>query len=197
MISGSIMKWLRDTMRLIDSVSETSDMAIKAGTTGGVFIVPAFVGLGAPYWDPQAKASIVGLTFGSGKEQIVRAALESMAFQANDVLQAMTIDSEIPLSVLKVDGGAAANDFLLQFQADLCQIDVMRFKMTELTAMGAAYLAGLAVGFWGIEDLRNEVEHVFTPVRPEKEMQERYHDWKKAVKACQSFETEEFEQNHR
>ncbi len=196
-VSGSIMKWLRDTMRLIDSVSETSDMAIKAGTTGGVFIVPAFVGLGAPYWDPQAKASIVGLTFGSGKEQIVRAALESMAFQANDVLQAMTIDSEIPLSVLKVDGGAAANDFLLQFQADLCQIDVMRFKMTELTAMGAAYLAGLAVGFWGIEDLRNEVEHVFTPVRPEKEMQERYHDWKKAVKACQSFETEEFEQNHR
>lgn len=186
-VSGSLMKWLRDNLGLIEDVGETAAMAQRAGTSGGVFIVPAFVGLGAPFWDESARASILGLSLGTTHDQLVRAALESMAFQARDVLEAMEGDSGVPLQMLRVDGGAAANDFLLQFQADLCQIPVERFSLTELTALGAAYLAGLGCGFWAEGDLSAELERVFEPERPAPEMDRRYRQWIHAVDACRSF----------
>lgn len=189
-VSGSIMKWMRDELKLFSNVSHTAEMAENAGTTAGVYIIPAFVGLGAPYWDDRAKASIVGLSLGTNRDQLVRAALESMAYQARDVLNAMERDSGLKIPVLKVDGGAAANDFLLQFQSDLCQVPVERYKVNELTALGAAFLAGLAIGFWNEEDLKIETERCFTPERPEEEMNHRYDNWQKAVKACQEFKTD-------
>lgn len=189
-VSGSIMKWMRDELKLFSNVSHTAEMAENAGTTAGVYIIPAFVGLGAPYWDDRAKASIVGLSLGTNRDQLVRAALESMAYQARDVLNAMERDSGLKIPVLKVDGGAAANDFLLQFQSDLCQVPVERYKVNELTALGAAFLAGLAIGFWNEEDLKIETERCFTPQRPEEEMNQRYDNWQKAVKACQEFKTD-------
>lgn len=185
--SGSLLKWMRDELHLIKDVSKTAEIATQAASTGGVYIVPAFVGLGAPYWDPKAKATIVGLSFGTGQEQLIRAALESMAFQAHDVLEAMQADANIPIQILKVDGGAAANDFLLQFQADLCQKEVDRFKTNELTALGAAFLAGLATDFWKKEDLKIDLEKSFFPVRDKKEMKKAYQGWKNAIKACQAF----------
>lgn len=189
-VSGSIMKWMRDELQLFDDVKQTAEMADRAGTTAGVYILPAFVGLGAPYWDDKAKGAIVGLTLGTGRDQLVRAALESMAYQSRDVLNAMEADSGIPIQVLKVDGGAAANDFLLQFQSDLCQVDVDRFSVNELTALGAAFLAGLAIGFWKKEDLDIELARRFTPKRTREEMDSRYRDWQKAVSACQQFKPE-------
>lgn len=189
-VSGSIMKWMRDELKLFSNVSHTAEMAENAGTTAGVYIIPAFVGLGAPYWDDRAKASIVGLSLGTNRDQLVRAALESMAYQARDVLNAMERDSGLKIQVLKVDGGAAANDFLLQFQSDLCQVPVERYKVNELTALGAAFLDGLAIGFWNEEDLKIETERCFTPERPEEEMNQRYDNWQKAVKACQEFKTD-------
>lgn len=186
-VSGSVMKWMRDELHLFDNVSETEEMAINAGTTGGVYIIPAFVGLGAPYWDDRAKASIVGLTLGTNRDQLVRAAIESMAYQAKDLLAAMEKDSGMPISKLKVDGGAAANNFLLQFQSDLCQVPVDRFKVNELTALGAAFLAGLAIGFWNIDDLKIEVGRSFEPQRDKEEMDARYCNWKHAVEACKEF----------
>lgn len=189
-VSGSIMKWMRDELQLFDKVSETAEMAERAGTTAGVYIIPAFVGLGAPYWDDRAKASIVGLSLGTNHDQLVRAAIESMAYQVKDVLDSMVADSGIPIHVLKVDGGAAANDFLLQFQSDLGQIEVDRFKVNELTALGAAFLAGLAIDFWKKEDLAIEVGSQFQPKRSAEEMDKRYRNWKQAVKACQAFKPE-------
>lgn len=186
-VSGSIMKWMRDELQLFEDVKETAQMAERAGTTDGVYILPAFVGLGAPYWDDKAKAAIVGLTLGTGRDQLVRAALESMAYQVRDVLNAMEADAGIPIQVLKVDGGAAANYFLLQFQSDLCQLEVDRFKVNELTALGAAFLAGLAIGFWKREDLDIEVRRRFIPGRSKEEMDSRYQDWQQAVNACQAF----------
>ena len=186
-VSGSIMKWMRDELQLFEDVKETAQMAERAGTTAGVYILPAFVGLGAPYWDDKAKAAIVGLTLGTGRDQLVRAALESMAYQVRDVLNAMEADAGIPIQVLKVDGGAAANDFLLQFQSDLCQLEGGRFKVNELTALGAAFLAGLAIGFWKREDLDIEVRRRFIPGRSKEEMDSRYQDWQQAINACQAF----------
>lgn len=186
-VSGSVMKWLRDELHLFTNVADTEEMAVNAGTTGGVYVIPAFVGLGAPYWDDKAKASIVGLTLGTNRDQLVRAAIESMAFQAKEVLDAMEQDAGTKISKLKVDGGAAANNFLLQFQSDLCQIPVDRFKVNELTALGAAFLAGLAIGFWTWDDLKIEVGRSFEPERSAEEMDKRYGDWKHAVKACKEF----------
>ncbi|MBF0579797.1 glycerol kinase GlpK [Erysipelotrichaceae bacterium RD49] len=186
-VSGSVMKWMRDELHLFQDVGQTEEMALNAGTTAGVFLVPAFVGLGAPYWDDKAKATIVGLTLGTNRDHLVRAAIESMAYQAKEVLDAMEQDSGINISKLKVDGGAAANNFLLQFQSDLCQIPVDRFKVNELTALGAAFLAGLAIGFWTWEDLKIEVGRTFEPERSPEEMAERYRAWKEAVKACAEF----------
>lgn len=186
-VSGSLMKWLRDKLNLFDDVSLTAAMAEEAKTTGGVYIVPAFVGLAAPYWDERAKASIVGLTFGSGRDQLVRAALESMAFQVRDLLEAVQADCDINLSALKVDGGAAQNDFLLQFQADLIRVPVERFKVTELTALGAAFLAGLGCNYWNIDELSIDSARHFEPERDKQCMEARYGDWKRAVKSCCDF----------
>lgn len=189
-VSGSVMKWMRDELHLFTDVNDTDTMAVQAGTTGGVYIIPAFVGLGAPYWDAKAKASIVGLTLGTTKNQLVRAAVESMAYQAKDLLDAMEKDAGTRITTLKVDGGASKNDFLLQFQADLCQTPVERFKVNELTALGAAFLAGLAVDYWQKEDLKIEKERVFEPKRSASEMEHVYKNWQKAVASCQAFKPE-------
>lgn len=186
-VSGSIMKWMRDKLHLFDSVAQTGRMAFEAGTTGGVYIVPAFVGLGAPYWDDRARASIVGLSLGTDSRQLVRAALESMAFQVQDVLEAMEADADMPITELKVDGGAAVNDFLLQFQSDLSGLSVDRFSINELTALGAAFFAGLAVGFWKMDELKIALERKFVPERSRQEMDACYKGWKEAVAACRSF----------
>jgi len=192
-VSGSIMKWMRDELNLFEKVGDTAEMAIRAGTTGGVYIIPAFVGLAAPYWDDKAKAAVVGLTLGTNHDQLIRAGIESMAYQAREVLNAMEADAGVPIQVLKVDGGAAANDFLLQFQSDLCQVEVDRFKVNELTALGAAFLAGLAVDFWNKDDLRIELGQAFKPERSKDEMDRRYRNWKEAVKACREFKPEDLE----
>ncbi|WP_276924686.1 glycerol kinase GlpK [Faecalibaculum rodentium] len=192
-VSGSIMKWMRDELNLFEKVGDTAEMAIRAGTTGGVYIIPAFVGLAAPYWDDKAKAAIVGLTLGTNHDQLIRAGIESMAYQAREVLNAMEADAGVPIQVLKVDGGAAANDFLLQFQSDLCQVEVDRFKVNELTALGAAFLAGLAVDFWNKDDLKIELGQAFKPERSKDEMDKRYRNWKEAVKACREFKPEAME----
>ncbi len=183
-VSGSLMKWLRDQLGLFENTKETSEMAIRAGTTGGVYIVPAFVGLGAPYWDDKTRGMITGMTLGTNRDQLVRAALEAMAYQSRDVMEAMQEDSHIEISSLKVDGGAAANDFLLQFQSDLIQCPVERFKIQELTAMGAAFLAGLASGYWTKEDLNIALDRRFEPLRSKEDMDERYMGWIRAVKTC-------------
>ena len=192
-VSGSIMKWMRDELNLFEKVGDTAEMAIRAGTTGGVYIIPAFVGLAAPYWDDKAKAAVVGLTLGTNHDQLIRAGIESMAYQAREVLNAMEADAGVPIQVLKVDGGAAANDFLLQFQSDLCQVEVDRFKVNELTALGAAFLAGLAVDFWNKDDLKLELGQAFKPERSKDEMDKRYRNWKEAVKACREFKPEAME----
>ena len=192
-VSGSIMKWMRDELNLFEKVGDTAEMAIRAGTTGGVYIIPAFVGLAAPYWDDKAKAAVVGLTLGTNHDQLIRAGIESMAYQAREVLNAMEADAGVPIQVLKVDGGAAGNDFLLQFQSDLCQVEVDRFKVNELTALGAAFLAGLAVDFWNKDDLKIELGQAFKPERSKDEMDRRYRNWKEAVKACREFKPEDLE----
>lgn len=189
-VSGSIMKWMRDKLQLFDKVSQTEKMAKQAGTTAGVYIIPAFVGLGAPYWDDKAKASIVGLSLGTNRNQLIRAALESMAYQSRDVLNAMERDSGLSIPMLKVDGGGAMNNFLLQFQSDLIQVPVERYKVNELTALGAAFLAGLAIDFWKKEDLSIEMDKRFDPQRSAQEMDQRYQNWQNAVKACQAFKSD-------
>lgn len=186
-VSGSLMKWMRDKLQIFEDVSATKNMAEDAQTTGGVYIVPAFVGLGAPHWDDRAKAAILGLTLGSDKNQLVRAALESMAFQVKDLLDAFESECDMEITSLKVDGGASANDFLLQFQADLNQAPVERFKVTELTALGAAFLAGLGASYWELDELSIEPEREFLPERPANEMASRYLDWTRAVLACRQF----------
>lgn len=147
-MGGATIQWLRDELRLIAQASEVETLAASVADSGGVYLVPAHTGLGAPYWDPYARGALVGLTRGSGRAHIARAALEAIAYQSADVLGAMTRDAGSPLRELRVDGGAARNDLLMQFQADLLGIDVVRPRITETTALGAAYLAGLAVGFW-------------------------------------------------
>ena len=160
-------------------------MAKKVKDTNGCYVVPAFTGLGAPYWDQYARGTIVGITRGVNKCHIIRATLESLAYQVNDVLVAMKADSGIALSSLKVDGGASANNFLMQTQADIINVPVNRPQCVETTAMGAAYLAGLAVGYWkDLEDIKNNwmVDRTFVPVLEEKTRTERIQGWKKAVK---------------
>ncbi|MBK5240041.1 glycerol kinase GlpK [Clostridium sp.] len=147
-IAGAAIQWLRDELRMIDNAAESEKYATAVEDTSGVYVVPAFVGLGAPYWDPYARGAIVGLTRGTKKEHIIRATLEAIAYQTNDILKAMQEDSGIELKALKVDGGACANNFLMQFQADILGVQVDRPEIIETTALGAAYLAGLAVGYW-------------------------------------------------
>ena len=189
-VAGAAIQWLRDELRFIESATDSEYMARKVPDTNGCYVVPAFTGLGAPYWDAYARGAIVGLTRGVNKYHIVRATLDSMAYQVNDVLSAMEADSGISLSALKVDGGAAANNYLMQSQSDICGAPVLRPKCVETTAMGAAYLAGLAVGYWAdIEEIRQNwaVERTFTPEITEDARAARVKGWKKAVRCTEGW----------
>ena len=183
-VAGAAIQWLRDEMRLIDSAADSDYMARKVPDTNGCYVIPAFTGLGAPYWDQYARGAIVGLTRGVNKYHIIRATLESIAYSADEVLKAMESDSGITLCSLKVDGGASANDFLMQAQADISGAPVIRPVCVETTAMGAAYLAGLAVGYWKNKEevLANwKGDATFLPEISEDERQKRIRLWKKAV----------------
>ena len=185
-VAGAAIQWLRDELRFIDSAADSEYMARKVPDTNGCYVVPAFTGLGAPHWDAYARGAIVGLTRGINKNHIIRATLDSLAYQVNDVLKAMEADSGISLGALKVDGGAAANGYLLQTQADINGGEVLRPKCVETTAMGAAYLAGLAVGFWkDLDDIRANwaVDRSFLPQISDNLRKERISGWQRAV-AC-------------
>jgi glycerol kinase len=189
-IAGAAVQWLRDEMQLITRASETEEIAQSVPDTNGVYLVPAFVGLGAPYWDQYARGTVVGLTRGAGRAHLVRAALESMCYQTRDVLSAMQADSAIELSALKVDGGAVANNFLMQFQSDLLNVPVDRPAVNETTALGAAYLAGLAVGFWSSqEELRQKwaVNRRFAPTMEAGVRESLYKGWKKSVERSRAW----------
>ncbi|MCD7841496.1 MAG: glycerol kinase, partial [Lachnospiraceae bacterium] len=184
-VSGAAIQWLRDEMRMIDSAPDTEWIAGRVPDSNGCYVVPAFTGLGAPYWDPYARGCIIGLTRGVNKYHIVRATLESLAYQTSDVLQAMEKDSGIRLTGLKVDGGASANNFLMQVQSDILDQNVYRPGCIETTAMGAAYLAGLAVGYWnGAEEIHAnwKTERVFSPQMAQEEREKRLKGWHKAVR---------------
>jgi glycerol kinase len=184
-VAGAAVQWLRDEMHLIDSSEDSEYMAKKVKNTNGCYVVPAFTGLGAPHWDQYARGTIVGITRGVNKYHIIRATLESLAYQVNDVLEAMKADSGIALSALKVDGGASANNFLMQTQADIIAAPVNRPQCVETTAMGAAYLAGLAVGYWkSKEDVVQNwaIDETFQPSISKEERAERIKGWNKAVK---------------
>mgnify|MGYP002536833678 CR=1 FL=1 len=184
-VAGASIQWLRDEMHLIDSAAESEEMSRKVEDTNGCYVVPAFTGLGAPHWDQYARGTIVGLTRGVNKYHVIRATLESIAYQVNDVLSAMKADSGIVLSALKVDGGASANNFLMQTQADFIGAPVARPVCVETTAMGAAYLAGLAVGYWKNREevVQNwAIDKTFQPTIGEEEREKKIKGWNKAVK---------------
>lgn len=190
-IGGAVVQWLRDGLGLIKSAGEIEALAASVPDTGGVYFVPAFAGLGAPYWDQYARGAILGLTRGTTAAHLARAALESIAFQVADVLDAMRDDTSIPLPQLRVDGGAAANDLLLRFQADLLGIPVVRPKVTETTALGTAYLAGLAVGVWSDRDRlasQWQIDRVFEPTGDRERMLERRRRWREAVRRAAAWE---------
>ena len=184
-VAGASIQWLRDQLRVVDTAPDSEYMATRVKDTAGCYVVPAFTGLGAPYWDQYARGVIVGLTRGCNKYHIVRATVESLAYQVNDVLQAMKADSGIDLAALNVDGGASANNFLMQTQADISGCPVNRPSCVETTAMGAADLAGIAVGYWkDKEDViaNTSLDRTFTPAISAEERETRIKGWKKAVK---------------
>jgi glycerol kinase len=190
-IAGAVVQWLRDELKIIDNAPQSEDYATKVNDTNGVYLVPAFVGLGAPYWDMYARGAIVGLTRGAKKEHIIRAALEAIAYQTRDVLEAMEKDSGIKLSTLKVDGGAVKNNFLMQFQGDILGVPVERPVVNETTALGAAYLAGLAVGYWpSKEEIAGKwaVDRKFQPEMGTEEREKLFAGWKKAVERALKWE---------
>ena len=189
-ITGAAVQWLRDELMIIDDASETERLAGSVPDTGGVYVVPAFAGLGAPYWDPYARGAIVGLTRGSGRAEIARAVLESVAYQSRDVLEAMRTDSGLDLSSIRVDGGMSENDFLMQFQSDITSTRVERPLVRETTALGAAYLAGLAVGYWSSQEeiARNwALERVFVPGMGSPTRDKLYSGWKRAVERARAW----------
>ena len=193
-VAGAAIQWLRDEMRLIDSAADSEYMAGKVKDTNGCYVVPAFTGLGAPHWDPYARGTIVGITRGVNKYHIIRATLESLAYQVNDVLGAMEADSGISLTSLRVDGGASANDFLMQTQADIIGAPVKRPRCIETTAMGAAYLAGLATGYWKSREEVKEnwaIDQVFEPAIDEEERKQKIKGWNKAVRCSYHWAKEE------
>ena len=193
-VAGASIQWLRDEMRLVDSSPDSEYMARKVKDTNGCYVVPAFTGLGAPHWDQYARGTIVGITRGVNKYHIIRATLESMAYQVNDVLQAMKADSGINLAALKVDGGASANNLLMQMQADISGAPVNRPMCVETTAMGAAYLAGLAVGYWTNKEdvIKNwAIDRTFEPAIGEADRAERCKGWSKAVKCSYGWAKED------
>ena len=186
-VAGAALQWLRDELRLIDSSPDSEYMAQKVPDTNGCYVVPAFTGLGAPHWDQYARGAIVGLTRGVNKYHIIRATLDSLCYQTHDVLRAMEADSGIKLTALKVDGGASANNYLMQTQSDIIDAPVQRPRCVETTAMGAAYLAGLAVGYWkSREDVRKNwaIERTFAPAISPEQRETRLRGWNKAVKCA-------------
>ncbi|MDD5447839.1 MAG: glycerol kinase GlpK [Actinomycetota bacterium] len=195
-ITGAALQWLRDGLGIIKSASEAGPLAEKAGDNGGLYFVPALVGMGAPYWDPYARGAILGITRGTTKEQLVRATVEAMAYQTRDVIDAMRGDSGIDIRSLRVDGGASVMDVLLEFQADLLGIAVERPVVQETTALGAAFLAGLAVGLWkNLSELQNlwGSEKIFEPHRDKGEMDVLYRRWRKAVERARNWENPELD----
>jgi glycerol kinase len=192
-IAGAAVQWLRDGLKMIDSSADSEYFAGKVADADGVYVVPAFTGLGAPYWDMYAKGAIFGLTRGTRKEHVIRATLNSLAFQTKDVLDAMEADAGLKLEALRVDGGASANNLLMQFQADILGVDVERPQMTETSALGAAYLAGLAVGLWTLDDLQTHSQNmsVFQSEMEPEERQRQYKKWTKAVKRTMAWDDDE------
>ncbi|ELK47967.1 glycerol kinase GlpK [Halobacillus sp. ACCC02827] len=193
-VSGSAIQWLRDGLEMIESSPASEEIAGSVNSTEGVYVVPAFVGLGTPYWDSEARGAVFGLTRGTTKAHFVRATLDSLAYQTKDVVDAMVEDSGIELKKLRVDGGAVKNNLLMQFQSDLLNVTVERPRINETTALGAAYLAGLAVGFW--EDRKDidsqwEMEREFDPAMKEEKRKKLYQGWQKAVEATRVFKQEE------
>ena len=188
-IAGAVVQWLRDGLQIIRSSSEIESLATTVKSTEGVYVVPAFAGLGAPYWNQHARGTITGITRGTTSAHIARAALESIAYQTLDVLQAMEADADIKIKELRVDGGATVNDFLMQFQSDMLQCKVVRPSVTETTALGAAYLAGLATGFWkDIEEIKQQwaVEKTFNPTFSAEKRDELYSGWNRAIRSTEA-----------
>jgi glycerol kinase len=189
-VAGAAIQWLRDGLRMVESARETEVYASSVDSTDGVYVVPAFVGLGTPYWNSDVRGAVFGLTRGTSKEHFIRAVLESLAYQTRDVLAVMEAESGLPLKSLSVDGGAVANNLLMQFQSDLLSVPVERPRSNESTALGAAFLAGLAVGFWKnrgeIAGLR-QVDRVFAPAMEQGRRDELYEGWQRAVKAAMAF----------
>jgi glycerol kinase len=187
--TGAAVQWLRDELKVLGQAAESEQMARSVPDSQGVYMVPAFVGLGAPYWDMEARGAILGLTRGANRAHIVRATLESIAYQTRDVVEVMSTDAGIPIKEMRVDGGASANDFLMQFQADILQVRVDRPAMVETTALGAAFLAGMGVGFWeGAEELgqARRGEKIFEPSMPDQQRAALYNGWKEAVSRVRS-----------
>ena len=188
-VAGAAVQWLRDGLGIITEAGETRALAESVADTGGVYLVPAFVGLGAPYWDPYARGTLVGLTRGTTRAHIARAALEAIAYQSKDVLDTMAGEAGMPMRTLRVDGGAAANDFLCQFQCDILDVEVLRPSVTETTGLGAAYLAGVGAGLWKTEDLagRWKLERRFTPAMTPGARDAAYAGWQRAVERSRSW----------
>lgn len=187
-VSGSLIQWLRDGLKILPDAKASEEIAKSVANNGGVIIVPAFTGLGAPYWNERCKGAIFGLTRGVDTRHLIRASLESMAYQSKDLLEVMEEDINEKITKLKVDGGASENGFLLQFQSDILEIPVMKSLMSETTALGAARFAGLASGFWKMEDFDAEENQLFMPKMNHEEVQACTSSWKKAVEACLEYE---------
>lgn len=189
-VAGSALQWLRDGMRMINDAAQTETYAMRVESTEGVYVVPAFVGLGTPYWDSTARGAVFGITRGTTKEHFIRATLESLAYQSRDVVDAMIMDAGTPLKTLRVDGGAVANNFLMQFQSDLLDVPVERPAIQETTALGAAYLAGLAIGYWKDKAELTEQwkkERTFNRIIDKEQRDQLYDGWKRAIQATMAF----------
>lgn len=194
-IAGAAIQWLRDELKLIDSAEDSEYYASKVSDAGGVYVVPAFVGLGAPYWDMYARGAIFGLTRGTHKSHITRATLDALSYQTRDIIDAMQTDADIKLKSLRVDGGAVANNLMMQFQADMLGVNVDRPVVTETTALGAAYLAGIAVGLWTQEEVagKGQLDRTFEPKMSTEQRERNYRGWKKAVHRTMAWEKEEID----
>ena len=193
-IAGSSIQWLRDGLKMIEDSAESEALARQSTNNDEVYVVPAFTGLGAPYWDSNARGSVFGVTRGTNREDFVKATLQSIAYQVRDVIDTMQDDTDIKIPVLKVDGGAAMNNYLMQFQSDIIGIEIARAKNLETTALGAAFLAGLAVGFWeDLDEIKklNEAGETFTPSMNNARKEQLYRGWKKAVHATRVFSQDE------
>lgn len=189
-VAGSAVQWLRDGLKMFQKASESEQMAVDAKTTGGVYVVPAFTGLGAPYWDQEVRGAMFGLTRGTERGHIIRAALEAIAYQTKDVVDTMVKDTQLPLTALTVNGGASRNNFMMQFQADILQTPIKRAAMEETTALGAAFLAGLAVDFWEDQDELRKLSRIgdqFTPQMDPQEAADLYRGWQRAIAAAQFY----------